>query len=99
MKRTEPDGQPRGAEELMHPLAHFLRGLIGKCHGEDLFREDATGTDEVRDTVCNDPRFARSCTGENQERAIAMLYGFLLRRIELSLKDCCHVPESSSGPA
>ena len=42
----------------MHPLTHFLCGLIGKRHGEDLRREDTTRTDEVGDAVRNDPRFA-----------------------------------------
>src|SRR5262245_32151498 len=28
-----------------------------------------------------------------------MLYGFLLWRVELSLQNRCHVPESSIGPA
>jgi hypothetical protein len=58
MKRTEPDGQPGGPEELMHPLAHFLGGLIRKRHGEDLLREDATHPNKVRDAVRNDSRFA-----------------------------------------
>ena len=42
----------------MHPLTHFLRGLIRKRHSEDLLREEATRPDEVRDAVRNDPRFA-----------------------------------------
>jgi hypothetical protein len=33
VKRTEPDGQPGNAKELMHPLTHFLRCLIGERHG------------------------------------------------------------------
>jgi hypothetical protein len=58
MKRTEPDGQPGGTEELMDPLTHFLGGLIRKRHSEDLLREDAACPDEVRDAMRNDPRFA-----------------------------------------
>jgi hypothetical protein len=58
MKRTEPDGQPGGAEQLMYPLAHFLCGLIGKRHGKDLLWEDTTHPDKVRDAVRNDPCFA-----------------------------------------
>src|SRR4030095_11646091 len=83
----------------MHPLTHFLSGLIGKRHGQDLLREDATRPDEVRDAVRNDPRFARYRASQNQERAITVLHGFLLWRVELSLQNRCHVPESSIGPA
>src|SRR4029453_16431879 len=83
----------------MHPLTHFLSGLIGERHGQDLLRQDATRPDEVRDAVRNDPRFARPRTSQNQQRAIAVLHGFLVWRVELSLQNRCHVPESSIGPA
>jgi hypothetical protein len=79
----------------MHPLTHFLSGLIGKRHGQDLLWEDVTRLDEVRDAVRNDPRFARPRTSQNQERAIAVLHGFLLWRIKLSLQNRCHVSGSS----
>jgi hypothetical protein len=83
----------------MYSLAHFLGGLIGKRHGEELLREDATCPNKEGDAVRNDPRFARPRTGENQERTVTVLHGFLLWRVELPVKNCCHVPESSIGPA
>jgi hypothetical protein len=83
----------------MHPLAHFFCGLIGKRHGEELLREDATCLNKVRNAVRNDPRFARPRASENQERTVTVLHGFLLWRVELPVKNCCHVPESSIGPA
>ena len=67
------------AEQPLDALAHFLGGLVGEGDRHDLIGiRDLLG-DEIRDAMRDDARLSRPRAGEDQQRAVGLTYGFLLR--------------------
>ena len=63
-----PEARGLDAGEVVHPVEHFLGGLVGEGEKEDLARLDALGQ-EVGDAVGQRARLARAGAGEHQQRA------------------------------
>ena len=82
---AEPQRQAGGAEQPVHPLPHFLGGLVGERHGQDLVGAHLAVADEMGDAVRDNARFARTGTGQNEHRPLGVLHRFPLRRVELGL--------------
>ena len=90
MEGAEPQRQAGGAEQAVHPLAHFLGRLVGERDGQNLVGAHAAVADEVGDAMGDDARFARPGAGQNQYGTFSVLHRFPLRRVELGLPGGCH---------
>ncbi len=82
VERHHPHSARGAAEEQLDPLAHLLRGLVRERDREDLVRPRAAAVDQVREAVREDARLARAGAGEDEQRALAVRDGGLLRRVE-----------------
>ena len=68
--------------ELLHPLAHLLRGLVGEGDGEDLARPRLPGAHQVGDPVGQDARLARSRAGEDEQGPLSVENGLALGLVQ-----------------
>ncbi len=69
----DPQGPGVGPEELLHPLAHLARGLVGEGHGEDVLGRDAADADQVGDAVRQHAGLAAARAGEHEQRTLGGL--------------------------
>ena len=78
MERRHPHRAAIGVEQLLDPLAHFLRGLVREGDRHDLIGiRDLLG-DEIRDAMRDDARLSRPGSCEDQQRAFGLSNSFLL---------------------
>ena len=83
MERAEPlHAFERAADQRADPLAHFARGLVRECDGENLRRISPAGRQNVGDAGRQYSGFAGSGAGEDEQRAFRRLDGFALFGIE-----------------
>ena len=73
-------------DQLSETFPHLPCRFVGKGQSEDLFRQNAVG-DHAGDSKCDDPGFAGSGTGEDQNRSLMSSGGFSLRRVE-GIQNC-----------
>ena len=69
-------------DELIHPLGHLGRGLLGEGEGEDLLGADDLGRDQVRDAAREDGGLARAGAGDDEQRPFAVADGLALRLVQ-----------------
>ena len=69
------------AQQIVHPLAHFLRGFVGERDRHDGGAGDAMGFHQVRDAMGNDPGFSAAGAGQQQKRPFHVRDSRLLLRI------------------
>ena len=63
---------------MIHAVAHFLGGFIGKGNRQDVPRRDAF-FNEVSNTGRDHPGFAASGPSEDQDRSLGLKDRFLLQ--------------------
>ena len=83
MKRTDRDLLCGLADEFFDPLAHLGRGFVGEGDGGNRAGIDAR-LDQQCQLVGDDAGFARTCTGQNQARALQNVDGFELGVVQAS---------------
>ena len=71
-------------DESAHALAHLGRSLVGEGHSEDGIRSNSKIVNKMRDAVGDHARLARTGAGKDQDRALDLLGGFPLLRIEFT---------------
>ena len=81
VKSGNPHRAAVGVEQLFDPFAHFLRGLVSEGDGHHLVRVGQPLRDQVGNAIRDDTRLARTRAGEDEERAVRLLYCFLLSRV------------------
>ena len=74
------DQSPLG-HQASHPLLHLTRGLVGESDGKDVPGPDAA-RDHVSHAAGNDPCFAGTSAGENEQRAINGAYSLTLLGVQ-----------------
>ncbi len=74
------------AEQVLHPLAHLARGLVGEGHGGDEAGIDPHLLDQPEDAVGDDPGLARPGAGQDELRPLAVGDGGDLLGVELALE-------------
>jgi len=79
-------------DELIHPLRHLRRRLLGEGEGEDLFGPRALGGDQVGDATSEDRRLPGARPGNDEERTLAVGH-----RLELGLVQPLEDARLSSG--
>ena len=75
----------RAFDQLANAGFHFARGFIGKGHGNNVLRTNATLFDQIGDLARNDAGFAATRASQYQQWTADVLDGFLLTGIE-----ACH---------
>ena len=76
--------RPRGApDQLLDPLAHLRRGLVGEGDRQDLARPRGAGRQQVGDAVGQDPGLTRARSGDHQQRPLFVEHRLALRSVEL----------------
>ena len=83
MKRTDRDLLCGFADELFGPLAHLGRGFVGEGDGGNRAGIDARLNQQCQ-LVGDHAGFARTCTGQNQARALQNVDGFELGVVQAS---------------
>ena len=71
------------------PLAHFVRGLVGESHREDVLWAHPL-RDEERHAHGDDTRLARAGAGEDEHRPLGRANGFLLLGVEIEESEGGH---------
>ena len=69
------------ADQRLGALAHLLRRLVGEGDGRD-FLGRQPGLQQAANLVRDHPRLARPRAGQHQARAVQMVHGLQLGRIE-----------------
>ena len=82
MERADPDALGAEADNLVYPLPHLSRCLIGKSDSHDIPWVHLFLFYQVRNPVGQNPGLARSCSRQYEKRTFRMIYRFLLHRIE-----------------
>ena len=72
-------------QQFANPLAHFECGFVGEGQRRDVARLIIARLDQVYDFLRNDPCLARSSTCQYKARAIDIVDGDSLRRVETVL--------------
>ena len=70
-------------------LLHFARGLVGKCHGQNLRGILSLG-DQPGDACRNRARLPRAGAGENQQWTSIVLDGLNLLRVQVEDSEAAH---------
>ena len=70
------------ADEVLDPLLHLGRGLVGEGDGQDRTRMGSPLADEPRDPTGQHPGLARPRTGHHQQRRARVDHGRALRLVE-----------------
>jgi hypothetical protein len=83
MEGANANGPSGFTHQLASALAHFGGGLVGEGDGCDAFWGSAS-VNELGDFVGDDPRFARTCTGEHQAGAMQVMHRLKLGKIKAS---------------
>jgi hypothetical protein len=86
VERAHRGGKRVDANQVLDPLAHFARRLVGEGHGGDVPGVDAHLFDKPEDAVGDDPGFAGPGAGEDELRPHAVGDGGDLLRVELDLE-------------
>ena len=71
VKRADPDSQ--AGQQAFHPFGHFAGRFVGEGDGENVAGVNAA-LDEPRDPLGHHAGFARTGTGENQQRPEKVLH-------------------------
>jgi hypothetical protein len=71
-----------GTDQLRHPLAHLVCGLVGEGDRSDLRRRQLPSLDQVGDLLGDHRGLAGAGTGEHQQRAVAVFDSGQLLRVE-----------------
>jgi len=51
----------KSLQKFVDAIAHLLGGLVRESNRENVARPHTTFSDDVRDAMCDDARFARAC--------------------------------------
>ena len=73
----------RAAEQLLDPLDHLARRLVGEGDREHLVRSRQTLGQEPGDPVGEHPRLARAGAGDDEQRPLAVAHGAGLLGVEV----------------
>ena len=80
VERPDPRLRVSVGDQLVHPLGHLDRRLLGECEGEDLLGAGPLRGDEVGDPPGEDGRLPGSGSGDDEEWASLVEHGFALGR-------------------
>ena len=72
---------PTSGDHARDALAHFIGGLVGEGHGQDVLRRNAF-IHHVGDARGDSARFTRACTGEDEQGTLDGFDSFPLLGIE-----------------
>ena len=71
------------AEQLGDAFGHFFGRLVGERDRQNVPGAHPLFTNKPGDTIGDNPRLARTGTGQNQQRSFAVQNGLFLRRVEV----------------
>ena len=83
VKRADPHATRIDRQHCGNARQHFFGRFVGKRYGENAVRTHLTRLDQIRDTRCQNARFAATGAGQNQYRLVRQRDGFELLRIEV----------------
>jgi hypothetical protein len=72
MKRTHPQRRGLARDQMLEPLAHLARGLVGERDREHPPRGDQALLDQMRHALRDDPGLAAARAREHHERTISV---------------------------
>ena len=70
------------SEQPRQPVAELAGGLVRECQHADAARPDAHSAHEVGDAVHDDSSLAAARPRDDEQRALYVLHGLLLRLVE-----------------
>ena len=79
---ADPDALRAKADDIVHPLPHLPGRLVGEGDGQDVPGIDPPLLDEVGDPVGQDPGLPGACPGQDEERALRVVYSLPLLFIQ-----------------
>ena len=88
MERADPRAAGARAEDLLDPLAHLARGLVGEGDRDDAARRDAGLADEPGDAVGDDAGLSGAGPGEHEQRAARVDDRLPLRGVRANRANC-----------
>jgi hypothetical protein len=71
------------AQQLSHPLAHFVGRIPGICQRENLMRISVAFPHQALDAMRQDGSLSRARAGHDQHRSVNVLNGFALPIIRI----------------
>ena len=82
MKSADPHGAERHTKQVLDPLAHLARSLVGEGHRHDAERRDAFDAIQPGDAVHQHTCFATARPGLNQQMSGGCSNGLTLRIVQ-----------------
>ena len=81
--RDAQAGQVGPAQLLLHPLPHFLGGILGVGDGQDFVGPGVAFADQMGDAPGENGGLARARAGDDQHRPVDVFDGFALALVRL----------------